>query len=861
MLKKLSKNLYVLALLGTLAALVFMVVYNYSSYYSTMTRDMEEVGTASLAQVTEQLEGHLEKGQNVLQATAVSVEYMMENHSTPEEIEEILVLESERYKAEIEQSFTGVYGLFDGVYLDGVGWIPDEGYDPKSRVWYKDAMEANGKPALVSPYVDAQTGNVMISVSKMLQDGESVISLDIVMDQIQEIAEQISLNGLGYGFVVDRNGLVVAHHDVKEKGKNYLEAEAELVGLLKKVYADETVFRYVLDGEEYTVFSDTVMEDWNVLMLVSNDKLLSDAKDTLKRNVLIGGLIATVIVFLYMFTVRKTKQSMELRREKMIADTANRAKSDFLANMSHEIRTPINAVLGMNEMILRECRDETIREYAFNAQSAGQNLLSIINDILDMSKIEAGKMEIVNGKYRLSTVLTDVVNMIQMKAENKRLAFHVDVDETIPDRLLGDEVRIRQIMVNLLNNAVKYTNSGSVWMKVEKELQSEEKIVLKVSVRDTGIGIKEEDKGKLFRNFERLDQRKNRNIEGTGLGLAITGKMVELMEGRIEVESTYGEGSTFTVYLPQVVRGPEQIGNFEEKHRAYVRSVKQYSESFIAPEASVLVVDDVDMNIAVVKSLLKKTQLKVSSCTGGEECLRLVQKEKFDVILLDHMMPEMDGIETLRRMKQMEENLCKNTPVIALTANAIVGAKEMYLAAGFDSYLSKPIVGERLEEILKTYLPKEKVMLAAMGTGKEVREAGQNAEDELAATNETETEPARELIDTEVGLRYSADSEEIYYDFLAMFVKSQTERIPQLAEYYREEDWPQYTILVHSIKSTALNIGGVILSEQAKALEMAGKENRIAYIKEHHEELVRLNEETVKACEEILKSGVGPGEK
>ena len=852
--KKLSKNLYVLALFGTLAALVFMVVYNYSSYYSTMKRDMEEVGTASLEQVTEQLEGHLEKGQNVLQATAISVEYMMENNATSEEILEILVLESERYKAEIEENFTGVYGLFDGEYLDGVGWIPDADYDPKSRVWYEKAMEAKGTPALVSPYVDAQTGNVMISVSMLLADGESVISLDIVMDHIQEIAEQISLNGLGYGFVVDRNGLVVAHHDADEKGKNYLEADKELVELLQNAYAEETTcFNYILDGEEYTVFSDTVMKDWNVLMLVSNDKLLEDAKDTLQRNVLIGGLIGIVIVGLYLFTVRKTKQSMELRREKMIADTANRAKSDFLANMSHEIRTPINAVIGMNEMILRECGDESIREYAFNAQSAGQNLLSIINDILDMSKIEAGKMEIVNGRYRLNAVLTDVVNMIQVKAEKKNLVFHVEVDEAIPDRLFGDEVRIRQIIINLLNNAVKYTNSGEVWLKVDKEILSEEKMILKVSIKDTGIGIKEEDIGKLFRSFERLDQRKNRNIEGTGLGLAITGKMVELMDGRIEVESTYGEGSTFTVYLPQVVRGPEQVGNFEEKHRAYLRSMKQYSESFTAPEAKVLVVDDVDMNIAVVKSLLKKTQLKISSCTGGKECLRLIQKEKFDIILLDHMMPEMDGIETLRQMKQMAGNLCKDTPVIALTANAIVGAKEMYLAEGFHAYLSKPIEGERLEEMLRNYLPKEKIVLGTADTS----EAGEKNEavaadgfEEIAATEEPAGEP--ELIDKETGLRYSGGSEEIYREFVGMFIENQVARMPELATYYEKEDWSNYTVLVHSIKSTSLSIGAVTLSEQAKALEMAGKENRIEYIKEYHEALLRLSKATVRECEEML---------
>jgi len=454
-------------------------------------------------------------------------------------------------------------------------------------------------------------------------------------------------------------------------------------------------------------------------------------------------LLAIGMAFLFS-AEEKVKESEELRKAKLMADMANKAKTDFLANMSHEIRTPINAVMGMNEMILRESKEESIKEYAVNVQSASKTLLSLINDILDLSKIEAGKMELVEEQYYLSSVLNNVVNMIQVKAVQKKLDFKVDIDETIPDGLIGDEVRVRQVLVNILNNAVKYTKEGSVLFKIEKKEESEGQIILKIAITDTGIGIRKEDMSKLFADFERFDYKENKHVEGTGLGLSITAKMVNLMKGSIEVESVYGEGSTFTVYIPQKIADYSQIGNFEEKFHNYVQSLKSYKESFRAPDAHILVVDDNEMNLFVVEKLLKKTDINVTCCDSGAKCLEFVKKEKFDLILLDHMMPGMDGIETMKQMKAMEDNMCKGMPVIALTANAILGVRDMYISEGFDDYLSKPVDVSALEAILKKYIAEEKIIVdevkdtAVKEDAEVVTEAVESPEKETAAkTTET----------------------------------------------------------------------------------------------------------------------------
>ena len=399
------------------------------------------------------------------------------------------------------------------------------------------------------------------------------------------------------------------------------------------------------------------------------------------------------------------------RLEEQRAIAANEAMSNFLTNMSHEIRTPINAVLGMDEMILRESEDEKIIEYARTIEGAGRTLLSLINDILDFSKIEAGSMEIVEGDYELSSVLGDVVNMIQVKAGQKNLELVVDVNPSTPEHLYGDEMRLRQIMINVLNNAVKYTKQGTVILKISFVQVEENNINLIISVTDTGIGIRESDMEKLFGKFQRLDQNKNRTIEGSGLGLAIVHYLLELMNGTIDVQSVYGEGSTFTITLPQTVVSGETVGNFKSKGDKIREELPKYKESFRAPDARILVVDDTPVNLVVVKNLLKKTQVQVEDAYSGMECLEKVQSKEYDLIFLDYRMPMMDGIETLKRLKEMPDNPNINTPVVALTANAISGARERFIKEGFDDYMAKPINVESLEATLLSYLPADKIVI------------------------------------------------------------------------------------------------------------------------------------------------------
>lgn len=386
---------------------------------------------------------------------------------------------------------------------------------------------------------------------------------------------------------------------------------------------------------------------------------------------------------------------------------ANEAKSQFLANMSHEIRTPINGILGMDSMLLKECQDEGLREYAKNIQSAGQSLLSIINDILDISKIESGKLEIIPTRYELFSILNDCYNLTKVKIEEKPITLHMKINENIPAKLYGDEVRIRQVMNNFLSNSAKYTHEGSITFGVDYEEKSEGEIWLIITVSDTGIGIKEEDLEKLFASFTRIEEKRNRNIEGTGLGLNLTKNLVDLMQGEITVKSIYEEGSCFTAKIPQKIIDKTPMGDFDKRYRQYIHQSEEQEISLCAPDAKILVVDDVPMNLIVVKGLLKATKIQIDTAKNGASCLELVQKNRYDIIFLDHLMPEMDGIETLQNMKLLEENPNRNTPVIMLTANAIVGAKEEYMEAGFTDYLTKPVQETLLHEMIMKYLPKE----------------------------------------------------------------------------------------------------------------------------------------------------------
>ena len=552
-----------------------------------------------------------------------------------------------------------------------------------------------------------------------------------------------------------------------------------------------------------------------------------------------------IVCFVYDLTKEKNMLEEVVR--------ANEAKSQFLANMSHEIRTPINGILGMDSVLLKECHDENLREYAKNIQSAGQSLLSIINDILDISKIESGKMEILTIRYQLFSVLNDCYNLTKIKLQNKPVSFIMQINEKLPSWLYGDEVRIRQIINNFLSNAVKYTKEGNITFELDFEEKTDEQILLVITVRDTGIGIKEEDLGKLFESFTRIEEKRNRNIEGTGLGLNLTKNLVNLMGGEVFAESTYGKGSCFTAKIPQKIADAKPMGDFGKRYQQYLSTSDDDKLSFLAPDAKILVVDDVTMNLKVVEGLLKATKIQIDTAVSGSECLECVKTTPYQMIFLDHMMPEMDGLETLEHMKNLADNPNAQTPVIMLTANAIVGAKEEYIEAGFTDYLTKPIRETELLEMILKYLPEELVC----ENGGQGIEKSQDAQDmEQPEAGGEGAEPLQRLeqlegLDVKTGLTYCMNEEDFYIEMLQEFL--QADKASQLKHFLAEEDWDNYRTTVHALKSTSLTIGAAHLSGEAKALEMAAKEGNMDYIRSHHDGVMDEYKELTDHLKEILE--------
>ncbi len=408
------------------------------------------------------------------------------------------------------------------------------------------------------------------------------------------------------------------------------------------------------------------------------------------------------------------RQRAKAEEQAAITESISRSKSAFFANMSHEIRTPINTIIGLNEMTLRENNiSDEVAENAVNIQRASKMLLSLINDILDLSKLESGKMEIVPVQYETGTMLSDIVNIMWIRAHEKKLDFKIDIDPEIPSMLYGDDVRLKQVLMNLLTNAIKYTEKGAVTLSVKAEQSDANKVLLKISVADTGIGIKKEDLEELFASFKRVDEESNHNIEGTGLGLSIAKQLIEMMGGQITIDSIYKKGSTFTVLVEQYVMSPNPIGEMDFLMRMRLNEREKYKQSFEAPDAKVLIVDDNDMNLMVVTKLLRDTKIQIDTAKSGKECLEKTLSNSYHVIFMDHVMPDMDGEETLERIQKQENGRCKMTPVIALTANVMAGAEERYKEKGFEGYLAKPINTTLLEATLLKYLPVDLIEYSA----------------------------------------------------------------------------------------------------------------------------------------------------
>lgn len=528
------------------------------------------------------------------------------------------------------------------------------------------------------------------------------------------------------------------------------------------------------------------------------------------------------------------------KRSQQEAETANMAKSSFLANMSHEIRTPINAILGMNEMILREEKDPAIRGYAGNIQASGNSLLSIVSDVLDISKIESGKLEIIPVDYEVNSLISDCCNMAAGRAKAKELELLVECADNVPMKLCGDETHIRQIIMNLLTNAVKYTEKGTVKLIVSGRF-TDGGFVLKVDVSDTGIGIAEENLPQLFTQFQRFDLQRNRNIEGTGLGLSIVKRLCDLMSGTITARSVLGSGSTFTVELPQKVVDSTPCGGVNLNYSAGAEH--EYHHSFEAPEAKILAVDDLPVNLLVIANLLKETRIKIDTAGSGRECMDKCSQQKYDLILMDHMMPEMDGVQTFEKLHGDKSSPNFETPVIMLTANALAGMREQYMDVGFADYVSKPVRGAKLEEAIRRNLPESLIKPASPEIPAEaVSTEPSGFADICGAVPE---------LNVNAALQYCCGSAELLNDLLHDFTEN--DHFSDLKAAFEEKRWEDYRRHAHSLKSTSLMIGLTGLSERARASELALKGGCTEFAELNHDSLIEEYSALLGKIKDYLK--------
>ncbi|HBB43386.1 MAG TPA: hypothetical protein DCZ74_07700 [Treponema sp.] len=533
--------------------------------------------------------------------------------------------------------------------------------------------------------------------------------------------------------------------------------------------------------------------------------------------------------------IRLLNTTRMLEESRMDSEQANNAKSVFLANMSHEIRTPLNAVLGLDEMILKSDDMEEIKECAHSIQTSGKALLSIVNDILDFSKIEAGKLKLEETSYHLGHLLEDIRVQYSERAKKNGLEFMLDVNRELPDMICGDVVHLRKIVSNLLDNAIKFTREGLVSLTVDGKVIGD-LLMLHIDVKDTGVGIRAEDMPHLFSSFERFDERMNRSIPGSGLGLAIVQRLVTLMDGTIDVESTYGVGSIFAVVVPQKIVNGSPISECTDE--GCNTSEKKGALKFYAPEAKVLLVDDNKMNLIVASGFLSKTKAKITTCESGSECLELLKKQKFDIIFLDHMMPTMDGVETLRASRELEGNQNRFTPIIALTANAVTGVRDFYLSKGFTDYISKPIDSNNLYDVFFACIsPELKVPADSHG-----HEQNRAVEDSVNRRDKAV------LIDQSAGVEHSGGDRDLYLQLLQAFCAEKDDNQKKLVKYLMEEDWKNYGILSHALKSNGAVVGCDEFSKLARSLEMACKDieagkdfdTNAAYVRQTHGTFIQM---------------------
>ncbi|MDR1650315.1 MAG: response regulator [Synergistaceae bacterium] len=739
--------------------------------------------------------------EDALQHAAVSVGMAMQRGAGPDELQDILKnwTEAFRKQKDIKDVFVSVYGYLDGNYLDGTSWIPGEFYYPKTAPWMRGAITQNGI-FHSKPYIDPRTGNAVNAVSMVVFDenGEShgVLALDYLLNPVIDQVKAYKVADTGYGILMDGSFGVLTHPESRYIGGHIddLPGYAEIHEKMKNLGDDVLVERILDAGEEYIGFFSLLENGWRLGIIAPVQYYYSEVKRVMP---VIAVLCAMLALALCCVLVR-------LSAAKMRSEEESRSKSSFLARMSHEIRTPMNAIIGMGELAAREYGTPQAFEYIAAIRHAASDLLSIINDILDYSKVESGTFQISSAQYETSSMLNDVLAIIGVRAKEKSLDLITEIDPNIPGKLIGDEVRVRQILLNLLSNAVKYTGQGGVVFIAGYE-RCDDGVNLTFTVEDSGIGIKPEHLGYLFGDFVRLDQKgAKHHIEGTGLGLSISRSLCRAMGGDITVESEYGKGSSFTAAIKQGV-ADWTPGSFSGKG-LYGRESAVTGVNFTAPGFRVLVVDDIATNLTVARGMLSQFQVDISTCLSGREAVDTASEREFGMIFIDHMMPGMDGIETARAIRRLEGRY-DHVPLVALTANAMAGTREMFLSKGFDDYLSKPIETAKLNEIMEKWIPGEFRVFTP---------------DDPIRPPEDPGALRIEGIDTKKGLERMRGSMKDYIEALDIFCRDVESALTDLKD-VSEESVGDFTIRVHALKGASANIGALALSDEAAFFEDAGK--------------------------------------
>ncbi|MBR4399016.1 MAG: response regulator [Fibrobacter sp.] len=839
-------------------------VYIFKHYLESVKQETLLAGKMSNARDAETIDGFLAKSESVLRVTARIIEKSLDHGAMQAHIESLLVSEAQYYKRTNEIALSNMFGILREEFFNGGRWTPAAGYVPSNRPWYQNAPMEHGKVALIPTHMTPHGGEQVVTISLRLSDKRSVLAMDLYLKDMLAGVKKSDLSNMLV--IIDKKGMVVSHTDITQNGKNYLSADfwgSDEEKLARAItFASEEPFVFNLRGRDYRVFSTLIQGEWYVVRLVEENGLWKTMNYAVARNAILFFMI--YVLFILLFTAIFAKYLKLVR--------VNRSKTAFLTSMSREIRSAVNGILGMNSIVQKELHDDNMKEYSNNIQSAGHSIISLVNDVLDVSKIESGRLSIESMEYDIFTVLQECYNENEPKAKAKGLTFHIDCDPDIPSCLWGDQNRIIQIINNLLSNAVKFTEVGGVSLSVGFDnlppigsLRTDDYIMLKIAVKDTGVGIRKEDRDSIFNKYLPKSPKDESDIEGMGLGLSLTQELLAKCGGHMSINSRYGEGSSFLVEIPQLVLNTEPMGDFAMRYRNASRKNKDNAEIFLAPEARILIVDDVELNIKMFRGFLNNSQVKIDEALSGHQCLQLVESRHYDLIFLDHMMPVMDGVDVFRKMRMMDKYPNKNTPVIALVSEGESLTKDSFLAEGFADYLLKPVKERDLHRTMKWYLPKQLVLtpedltepvIPTVNLMNGMSSAASNKIETSYGEGELELRPITaptlldrfkafsEFLDIKAGLNYCADDEEIYVEMLQEYVNSPLCR--NVDACYKNSDWDNYRFYMHVLYDSSVAIGAISMAEIFRNLETASRESRMKTVQDTHELAMALHAELIE---------------